>query len=540
MSREAAVALKTIYTCMDGSDFPVEWQDPRDAEIIWRLDAEHWSQPCTDLETELLPHAMQEGVRHAFEIFDLPSLDSNFFRVLVVNGYAFLPVVSPDADEAARKRTVWREFTQKNGGPRSVWEGLCQPRMREACDELAKMPDDGDAGEVIERMWKGFGFSVLDGTVGLIGLIVPLFQFCTAEFEEDADVLVGELIQGFSNLTLEADEALWQLAERVKASDSLHRAISSVAIDLATLHADREFWSRFQGFLDVHGRRASHWQLSAPSLQEEPEETLAIIGRLVASDSPSPMAQVQVAAKRREELISELESRLAKAPEKLEAFQRLVNLAADYGPIREGHAYWQLQCFGYARQALLRIGERIVDEGRISEAEDVLFLNQAEVGGAGLHDMRSSVARRRKLWNQRHAVSPPQAIGKGSAQVLDSKPWWAAVAQSAPANILRGVPASRGRATGRARIIRSPSEGGRLAPGEVLVCELTAPPWTPLFGVAAAVITETGGALSHPAIVAREYGIPCVVGASSATSRIKDGQLITVDGTKGEVRLETG
>ena len=104
---------------------------------------------------------------------------------------------------------------------------------------------------------------------------------------------------------------------------------------------------------------------------------------------------------------------------------------------------------------------------------------------------------------------------------------------------LKGTPGSRGVVTGVARVARSLEEAQGLEPGEVLVAITTMPPWTPLFGIASAVVTETGGPLSHCAIVAREYGIPAVVGAAGATRAIKTGQEVTVDGGVGLVTFAT-
>jgi rifampicin phosphotransferase len=103
--------------------------------------------------------------------------------------------------------------------------------------------------------------------------------------------------------------------------------------------------------------------------------------------------------------------------------------------------------------------------------------------------------------------------------------------------VLRGNAASSGVVRGRARIIRDEREFGRLQAGEILVCRYTNPAWTPLFTLAAAVVTDAGGAASHAAIVAREYGIPAVLGAAGATERIRDGQQILVDGSQGTVTL---
>jgi pyruvate,water dikinase len=108
---------------------------------------------------------------------------------------------------------------------------------------------------------------------------------------------------------------------------------------------------------------------------------------------------------------------------------------------------------------------------------------------------------------------------------------------SAPvAGELKGVAASPGTATGTARVVRSLAEASKLSPGDVMVCEMTLPPWVPLFSLLAGVVADTGGILSHCAIVAREYGVPAVVGTGSGTTAIPDGATVTVDGDHGVVR----
>jgi pyruvate,water dikinase len=106
--------------------------------------------------------------------------------------------------------------------------------------------------------------------------------------------------------------------------------------------------------------------------------------------------------------------------------------------------------------------------------------------------------------------------------------------------VVRGHAGSPGRAAGPARVIISIADADRLRPGDILVTQATAPPWTPLFAVAAAVVTDAGGVLSHCAVVAREYGLPAVVGTGTATATIRDGQWLEVDGDAGTVRLADG
>ena len=133
------------------------------------------------------------------------------------------------------------------------------------------------------------------------------------------------------------------------------------------------------------------------------------------------------------------------------------------------------------------------------------------------------------------------AVRAGRISVLQSRPITALGAPAAPAGrdparaLVTGVPCSAGRARGPARLVRSVDDFSRVRRGDVLVCRTTDPAWTPLFRLAAAVVTETGGVLSHAAIVAREFGIPAVVGAGAAMTSLTDGAFVTVDGAAGTV-----
>ena len=200
------------------------------------------------------------------------------------------------------------------------------------------------------------------------------------------------------------------------------------------------------------------------------------------------------------------------------------------------------------RRAALRLGEGLVGAGVLGARDEVFFLTEGEVagalrggagaggGGAGLPE---AAARRRQEWERRRALAPPLRLGRprgrSSGGWSGSRPRW----RPPPARprALRGRPASPGRATGPVRLIRGPAEFGALRPGEVLVAPATAPAWTPLFARAAAVVTDTGGVLAHTSLVAREYGIPAVVGTGDATVRLRSGQVVTVDGDAGVVQV---
>ena len=189
-----------------------------------------------------------------------------------------------------------------------------------------------------------------------------------------------------------------------------------------------------------------------------------------------------------------------------------------------------------ARAALAPVGEALVAAGRLEAAGDLWFLTLPETRRAvlgGGPDLRPLVrARRERYEDERRRRHVPRLLLSDGTEPEMAAP--ATQPPPAAGAALRGSPASAGQATGRARVVLDPL-GARLEPGDILVAPSTDPGWTPLFLTAGGLVMEMGGAMSHGAVVAREYGIPAVVGLAGATERIPDGATILVDGTAGTV-----
>jgi pyruvate,water dikinase len=196
---------------------------------------------------------------------------------------------------------------------------------------------------------------------------------------------------------------------------------------------------------------------------------------------------------------------------------------------------------------VLALGTRLVEAGVVERDSDVFYLTLAELRDL-VAEPKSAfdlIVERRAEHTHREKLNPPLSIGKplvvserSRISQIVHRFFFGVEPEQEEGNLIKGVGASQGVITGRARVIRSLSESDTLEAGEVLVCRNTAPPWTPLFAIAGAVVTDVGGLLSHSAICAREYAIPCVVGTGVATSRIPDGSIITVDGTNGTINLQ--
>ena len=238
---------------------------------------------------------------------------------------------------------------------------------------------------------------------------------------------------------------------------------------------------------------------------------------------------------------------LADQPRLLRRFEALLALAQRYARLREEQAGWFTLGWPLLRQAALRLGAEARQRGMIEQVNDVFFLTRQELvagvtGPAGASDLREVVSGRRGEWERQRRLSPPLTLGTplGAgllARAVDAMRTPSST--SAGNDVLTGIPASPGRATGPARIVLGPEDFRRVQPGDVLVAQVTAPAWTPLFERVVAVVTDGGSVAAHASLVAREYGIPAVVGVGDATTRLRDGEMVTVDGSAGCVESQS-
>jgi len=251
-------------------------------------------------------------------------------------------------------------------------------------------------------------------------------------------------------------------------------------------------------------------------------------------DDLDPVSQFRAGEAKAESMITSLMTRAAErsrlrarlAGWTLRRVRQLVGL-------REAPKFLLIMALAAMRQQLKEVGRQLADAGTIDHVHDVFFLDlgDARRGLAG-ENLRALVAERREAYEQelkrRHI--PRLLLSDGT------EPEAVAVETVRTDGALAGSPASAGTVTGRARVVLDPV-GAHLEPGEILVAPSTDPGWTPLFLTAGGLVMEMGGSNSHGAVVAREYGIPAVVGVPEATHKIETGQLITVDGAAGLVTL---
>jgi pyruvate,water dikinase len=271
------------------------------------------------------------------------------------------------------------------------------------------------------------------------------------------------------------------------------------------------------------------------------EATLGETGRVPDPDAVS--ARHREARRRRLDAEGRSRAALGGNPKLLTRFDRLLEVAQRYAGIREEQVAEFTLPWPVLRRAVLRLGAGLVDIEALEEPTQVFFLTRAELLGALSTESHGGLAplaaERVSSWERQRRLVPPLVLGVMPPMLASIlKGAEEAIRGSAPALAggLTGIPASPGRATGPARIIHGLEDFDRVESGDVLVAPVTAPAWTPLFERVAAVVTDTGGVAAHASIVAREYGLPAVVGVGSATATFRDGELLEVDGSAGVVR----
>jgi phosphohistidine swiveling domain-containing protein len=344
------------------------------------------------------------------------------------------------------------------------------------------------------------------------------------------------------NITTEMDLQLWDLTLQIRNDEAARRVFSDLAVpDLLQRYRERALppvaQRGLQAFLRRFGHRAvAEIDIGMPRWSDDPSHLLGVISNYLRLDESDldPVAQFRAGQAKAEAMIDSLTARAAErsrlrarlAGWMLRRVRQLVGL-------RESPKFLLIVALGAMREHLKEIGRELVANKAIDQVDDVFFLDlgDARRGLAG-RDLRTLVAERREAYEQelkrRHI--PRLLLSDGTEPE-------AVALEAAPGDgSLAGSPASTGTVTGRARVVLDPV-GAHLEPGEILVAPSTDPGWTPLFLTAGGLVMEMGGSNSHGAVVAREYGIPAVVGVPDATHKIETGQLITVDGAAGLVSL---
>jgi rifampicin phosphotransferase len=363
---------------------------------------------------------------------------------------------------------------------------------------------------------------------------------------------------GFDSAPMQMEKSLYAIAiwarEQAELAEYLARATSaeiaaayqSLSTPVAALASWGEFCRRFAEHLDRFGHAVYDLDFAKGLAADEPAPLLETLKYFLNEESRSPNERQAAAAAVRELATLSLLARLKGLRRRW--FTRLLQWAQRYAPLREDALADVGLGWPVLRRMFHEIGRRLVAAETLANHDDVFWLNLDELEAASraldanqaAQDFRGVVAERRATWERERKVTPPVVLPiKGGARFMgiDFSRWMPARTGQAAGDTIKGVGASPGRVAGAACVMHGPGEFNQMRHGDILVAKITTPAWTPLFALAAGVVTDVGGLLSHSSIVAREYHIPAVLGTGVATERIKNSQHITVDGDAGVVKI---
>ena len=538
----------------------------------WEKDVAHFPEPVTPFGWSLFAPSAETAVRAMSSDFGLmiAGLDQ-----VSIGGEVYVrpvpPFGSPEPTGSAppalimglvarlvpalraRMKAAKRALTSDLAAQRlATWDERWRPELEERtqallAEDLAALDEAG----LVDHLARGRTL-LDDGHHVHFQLLMP-YTLALHDLVELCERLLGwdetdtlRLLVGSSPASVAGARALDALRRRVAARPDLVDALRDGAADpVAALRAvDPDVAGELDAWLHAHAWRPTNYDPGSPAIIERP----GVVTRLLLHDDARPDGDV--AARAEAAALAQL------ADADRGRFVAALEHARRVYPVREENVVLTDNVpSGILRRWVLEAGARLVRRGRLARVDDAVFCTADELADAlqgGTEELEPLVARRRgeQAWTRAHPG--PAVVGEldelpdlrflpSHGRRMNEAMLWA-LKMEFPGEIartdgeeLRGSPASPGTYTGRARVVRGEADFGSLLPGEVLVCPTASPSWTILFAIAGALVTDGGGQLAHAAIVAREHGLPAVVGTVHATAQLVDGQVVTVDGTAGTV-----
>jgi rifampicin phosphotransferase len=545
----------------------VRWEPPFPNSAWWRRQVvENLPEPLSPLFDELyLREGLESSIDAMMAFFGMSYLRIEDFidRPLfaTVNGYAYLRADYKLGWGAlpTMLRATFDEFRLVFGEETAAyWRERALPTYLSAVErwkavELADASDERLLAGVRElaledaRYWFACALMIARAKItdGLLGRFLAMAA-------HGRGLTSGMFLRGFPSPTVDAETELEALAEQIRVSGELRALVS--ATPAATLpeavgnaKAGQDWLAAFARYLDRYGHQVYNLDFVAPTQADDPLPVLLSLKAMVQRPGRDPRARQQSIIAERDALVRETAQALD--PLRRRLFRVLLGWAERFGPEREQALFYMGAGWPALRRLALELGRRLAESGSLLAAEDVFFLETPEIGAAisarVASQARPELARlareRRERREARKRLHPPPVVPPGYKVrfgPIDMSAWETQRRNVPESSTLRGFAVSPGRVSAPATVIRSPEDFSRMEPGTILVCPTTTPAWTPLFSQARGLVTDIGGVLAHGSIVAREFGIPAVLGTGNASQRIRHGQRITVDGDRGVVVLE--
>jgi len=575
-----AASEEILGQFLGDASFPVTWDAEIEKDFFWVYDDLHIPHPVSPMFFDI--GGWWLSCDHMFRRFGTPfAVD---WLAKNVNGYVYTTAIPADAE----LRIDATEYSARYGArvPRDAtfastmgayldtvlpvygrdfadwWRDRLRPEMERNFAYLETRLDTvdqmdladvacllEDAIDIHDRHWKihwMLNFAQLSATLKLRAVM----ERTRGAVDEE---LLGRLQNSASDRNWDSIEALWRMKNEVRDDHQLRAVFSAddvaeIARSLAATDRGRRFIAeRIQPYQREFGWHAvwSH-EFVFPTVREQMEPVLELVRGYLTTDYDFPTAieamRLDIAAASREIL----EGLSGDALHEMEAANAVNRRMAPLTP--DHHFYIDQGANAHVRIVLLEVGRKLADAGRLDQPDDVMFLRYNElrglIGDASAIDARGIVAARRIEREAAARIHPRDWVGTVTPSQL-AFPYlvnWGYPdrfhqTQSDDERLITGLGASGGVVEGIARVVRTVDEFDDVRDGDILVCQMTNPAWVVLFTKIAGLVTDTGGTTSHPAVLAREFGIPAVIGTSVATHRIVTGDRVRIDGSAGRVEI---
>lgn len=529
---------------------------------VMLADLTHFPKPPRPLNAMLWCDGTCMGSQWGAEKISMPETKGQDWRI--IDGYIYFTIIVTKPEEIPQREKVFAEQIKRL---LIDWEGEWQKEMarwmpiveefrafdRERVSNIELYEHLEDFFVRIHYGWRPLHFYWMEPT---FGLYIRFTEVCQELLGMDIeDPTFKKLCSGFPNRLFQVNRDLWQFGDKAQELGLAELFVTTkddkeLLAKLEESDAGRKWRGEFLDWLKVEGwRNIDLWDICSPSWIEDPSLPLRDIKQAIAKGGAFVLdAQREQLAKEREEAEKEV---LARVPAgQKEFFEKLLRVAQKASVFSEEHNwYLDQQATAIGRHVFLEIGRRFAQNGVIDERDDIFFLFPDEMRKALIVmeriNLRPYVKARKEEWESYYKLEPklfygdmanlpPMAVRRAS--VISSPP---RVKPELAAD-LYGATTAPGVVEGIARVILNERDLDQLQPGEILVTVATSVPWTPAFSIVGGVVTNAGGSLSHAVLVAREYGIPAVIGTREATKKIKTGDRIRVDGDMNAVYILEG
>lgn len=420
----------------------------------------------------------------------------------------------------------WRDFDVTTATAEELYQGICEMAIEEG------------------RYWSDDS----SHTFGVAKSTDDQLQCFLKETLPDHNFISGQFLTGIESKTMQANADLFEIARLVRADEDLTYTVLAIPSRFL-MKALREHEkggdvvAALDEYLATYGHQGYSMDFVEPTQVEDPSALFATLKNMVRDRSYDPKNQAKKTAAIREQKLMEISELLSG----LEYWQFRFRwwLAMKYNFIREEVAFRFGYTWSILRPMALELGRRLVAAGTFRQEDDVFYLDSEELkkavqsidNGGAKPEFGNLAAERRELREARKLHHPPGTL-PAEVSELDAVSFKETqIKNDDGSDVMRGFPVSSGTITAKASVVLGPSEFDNMTPGSILVSPLTTPAWTQLFANAVGLVTDVGSILAHGSIVAREYGIPAVLGVGNGTKRIKHGQTITIDGDAGTVQI---